>query len=203
MSTDETQEDFLRNLRSGDAAAFEELVHSLTPTIYRLAFAMMGNEHDAKDAVQETFIKVYKSLPLFRGDASLRTWVSHIAANTCKDALRALGRYQVLRADDEEAFLQLPDPAPTPEEALVTKERQLAVEKALESLPTEYKLVITLCDLQGFSYIEAAQALACPLGTLKSRLSRARTYLLKILSQNRELFAPSDRQTDRKEAPKE
>ncbi len=190
----------LKRCRSGDRAAMEELVHKLTPYLYKTAFSMLGNEHDASDAVQETFIKVFNALPGFRGDSSLTTWVYRIASNTCLDMLRSMGRYQTVSPDDEDVFLQLPDSAPLPEDAVIAGERQKAVRAAVSELPSEYKLVITLCDLNGLSYGEAAEILHCPLGTIKSRLNRARAHLLKILSKKRELFDPENRQRIDKEA---
>ncbi len=195
-------EEWIARCRRGDSAAFEELVRHLTPAVYKISFSMMGNEHDAKDAVQETFIKVFKALPHFRGDSSLSTWVYRISVNTCKDMLRSLGRYQIVSSDDEDVFLQIPDSAPSPEDAAISREKQQLVRKAVDELPTEYKLVITLCDLNGLSYVEAAQALDCPLGTVKSRLSRARSLLLKRLSKKRELFAPEGRHKGSKEERK-
>ncbi len=192
--------ELIARCRGGDRAATEELVRQLTPMIYKTAFSMMGNEHDAGDAVQETFIKVLKALPGFRGDASLNTWVYRITSNTCLDMLRTMGRYQTVSPDDEDVFLQIPDTAPTPEDAAVSGERQAAVREAVNALPTEYRLVVTLCDLSGLSYIEAAEALDCPVGTVKSRLSRARALLLKQLSKKRELFDASVRQKSSKEA---
>ncbi len=195
-------EDWITRHRQGDPVAFEEMVRALTPTIYKLAFTLMGNEHDAKDAVQETFIKVYKALPQFRGDSSVQTWVYRIASNTCKDMLRSIGRFQAVSPDDEDVFLQIPDSAPTPEDAAITKEKQAQVRAAINALPTDYRLVILLCDINGLSYIEAAQSLDCPLGTVKSRLARARSLLLKTLSKNRELFSDSERQKSNKEEPR-
>lgn len=195
-------EDWITRHRQGDPVAFEEMVRALTPTIYKLAFTLMGNEHDAKDAVQETFIKVYKALPQFRGDSSVQTWVYRIASNTCKDMLRSAGRFQAVSPDDEDVFLQIPDSAPTPEDAAITKEKQAQVRAAINALPTDYRLVVLLCDMNGLSYIEAAQSLDCPLGTVKSRLARARSLLLKTLSKNRELFSDSKRQKSNKEEPR-
>ncbi len=193
-------EEWISRLRHGDSEAFETLVRRFTPTIYKLAFSMMGNEHDAKDAVQETFIKVFKALPHFRDDAAIKAWVCRIAANTCRDILRAQNRYRVVSSDDEDVFLEIPDSSPTPEDATITKEKQEAVRAAVAALPTEYRLVITLCDLNGLSYGEAARVLSCPLGTLKSRLSRARTLLFKSLSKNRELFPAPNRPINSEEA---
>lgn len=195
-------DEWISLLKQGDPTAFEELVRQLTPAVYKIAYSMMGNEHDAQDAAQDTFIKVFKALPHFRGDSQLSTWVYRIAVNTCKDTLRALGRYQTVSPDDEDVFLQIPDGAPTPEDTAITKEKQAAVRAAVEKLPTEYKLVISLCDLNGLSYVEAAQALSCPLGTVKSRLNRARMLLLKRLSKKRELFADEERHISSKEEPK-
>ncbi len=194
--------EFIKRIQKGDPIAFEEMVAELSPSIYKLAYMMMGSEQDTKDVMQETFIKVFKSMTHFRGECSVRTWVSRIAVNTCKDMLRAQNRYQLLCTDDETLFLQIPDTAPSPEERAVTKEKREAVWEAVKTLPTEFKIVIVLCDLQGLSYIETAQALNLPLGTVKSRLNRARNLILKKLLQNRELFASQARQKDSKEAPK-
>jgi len=194
------KQELIRRCQSGDSAATEELIRFLTPTIYKVAFSMLGNEHDASDAVQETFIKILKALPGFRGDSSLTTWVYRITSNTCLDMLRSMGRYKTVSPDDEEVFLQIPDTAPTPEDAAVTGERKAAVRKAVNALPEEYRLVITLCDLNGLPYGEAAAILDCPLGTVKSRLNRARTLLLKRLLENRELFDSMHRPKSSKEA---
>ena len=192
--------ELVKRCQSGDSAAIETLVHHLTPTIYKTAFSILCNEHDASDAVQETFIKVLKALPKFRGDASLTTWVYRITTNVCLDMLRAAGRYKTVSPDDEEVFLQIPDTAPLPEEAAVSSERKKAVRDAINTLPDEYKIIITLCDLEGLPYGEAAEILRCPLGTVKSRLNRARAALLKQLSKKRELFDPEQRQRKDKEA---
>lgn len=193
-------EEWITRCKMGDSEAFEMLVRDLSPAIYKLAFSMMGNEHDAKDAAQETFIKVFKALPHFRADCPIRAWVCKICANTCRDMLRVQNRYRAVSSDDEDVFLEIPDGAPSPEEAAITKEKQEAVREAVAALPTEYKLVITLCDLNGLSYLEAAKALGCPLGTLKSRLSRARTLLLKRLSKKQELFSSPNRPINSEEA---
>lgn len=192
-------EDWIARLRAGDAAAFEELVRQHTPSVYKVAYSMIGNAHDAQDAVQETFIKIYRALPQFRGDSAISTWIYRITANVCKDILRASGRFLAVSPDDEAVFLQLPDTAPTPEEQLLSKEAHKAVHAAIDTLPTDYKLVITLCDLTGLSYVDAALALDCPLGTVKSRLSRARNLLLQKLLENRELFPSQKRQKSSKE----
>ena len=195
-------EDWIARLRAGDTAAFEELVRQFTPSVYKVSYSMMGNTHDAEDAVQETFIKVYRALSQFRGDSALGTWIYRITANVCKDALRAAGRFYAVSPDDADVFLEIPDTAPTPEEQLLSKESQEAVRAAIDTLPTDYKLIITLCDMEGLPYIDAAQVLDCPLGTVKSRLSRARNLLLKKLLENRELFSASKRPKGSKEDQK-
>ena len=195
-------EEWIERVRLGDAEAFEEMVHMFTPTVYKIAFSMLGNEHDAKDATQEIFIKIFRCLPQLRSDGMIKAWISRIASNTCLDMLRAQSRFKGISLDDENVFLEIPDTAKTPEEALATKETQETVRKAIDSLPSEYKLVLTLCDLSGLSYMEAANALSCPLGTLKSRLSRARALLYKRLSKKRELFVLPNRPKNNEEAEK-
>ncbi|MBE7063105.1 MAG: RNA polymerase sigma factor [Clostridia bacterium] len=192
--------ELIKQCQSGNRDATETLVRQYTPVIYKLAFSMLGNEHDASDAVQETFIKILKSLSGFRGDSSFSTWIYRVTSNTCLDMLRKNGRHRAVSPDDEEVFLQIPDTAPTPEEAAVSGERRSMVRAAVSALPTDYKLVVTLCDLNGLSYAEAADILGCPQGTVKSRLSRARALLLKHLSANRELFDADLRQNKSKEA---
>lgn len=192
-------EEWIARLRAGDAAAFEELVRTHTPSVYKIAYSIMGNEHDAQDAVQEAFIKIYRALPHFRGDSAITTWMYRITVNVCKDTLRSMGRFRAIHADDEAVFLEIPDSALTPEETLLSKESQKAVRAAIALLPTDYQLVITLCELEELPYVDAARILDCPLGTVKSRLSRARNLLLQKLSENRELFPSPKRQKKSKE----
>ena len=196
---DTMNEEWIQKLRTGDPAAFETLVRAHTSSVYKIAYTMMGNEHDAQDAVQEAFIKIYRALPSFRGDSAITTWMYRIAVNVCKDMLRRAGRFRTVSPDDEAVFLDLPDTSPMPDEVLLSKETKKELLAAIDELPTDYKLVITLCDLEGLPYIDAAQALDCPLGTVKSRLSRARNLLLQKLSEKGELFPSKLRQKKSKE----
>ncbi len=196
-------EEWIERVRLGEPEAFEEMVHMFTPIVYKIAFSMLGNEHDAKDATQEIFIKIFRCLPQLRADGLMKAWICRIASNTCLDMLRAQSRFRGISADDENVLFEIPDTGKTPEESAITKETQETVRLAIDSLPSEYKLCLTLCDINGLSYMEAANALSCPLGTLKSRLSRARALLYKRLSEKRELFDLPLRPKNSEEAKKQ
>lgn len=193
-------EEWIERVRLGEPEAFEEMVRMFTPTVYKIAYSMLGSEHDAKDATQEIFIKIFRSLPQLRADGLMKAWICRIASNTCLDILRASSRFRGISLDDENVFLEIPDTEKTPEESAISKETAEEVRAAIDTLPTEYKLCLTLCDINGLSYVEAANALSCPLGTLKSRLSRARTLLYKRLSEKREHFGLPNRPKNSEEA---
>ncbi|MDD6308260.1 MAG: sigma-70 family RNA polymerase sigma factor [Clostridia bacterium] len=170
-------------------AAFELLVREFSPQVYGVSLSMMGNEHDAKDAAQEAFIKIYQSISRFRGESALQTWIYRITVNACKDILRRRNRYISLGEEDEAALFSKEDEAPGPEEMVVSAERAREVRLGIAALPTEYKICIFLRDMKGLPYAEIAMILDCPINTVKSRISRARRLLLKRLSENRKLFA--------------
>ncbi len=181
-------EDLITRLLAQDGIAFEEMVREYTPQIYAVAMSMLGNEHDAKDASQDTFIKIFKALPQFRAASSLRTWIYRIAVNVCHDMLRQKQHHTAVSLEADDAFLQIADTGASPEEISLIAERQRFLRLAITSLPQEYRLAIFLRDIKGFSYAETAEILKVPLNTAKSRISRARNLLLKRVLKNRELF---------------
>ncbi len=154
--------------------------------IYNIAFRFMGNHEDACDIAQEAFIRVYKSIKKFRGDSAFSTWLYRIVSNLCYDEMRR--RRHPVRSLDEPIFngnntlySELPDDGPSPEEHIEVVERKERIQKAITCLANEYRMVIILKDIQEFSYEEISQILKVPIGTVKSRLSRARAQLKKIL----------------------
>lgn len=188
-----TDEEIIKRMKRGDRNAFNELVKGYESKVVNAAFGMLSNREDAYDAAQEVFIRIYKSIGAFKGQSSLTTWIYRITVNICNDALRKRQRTaQTIsingESDDENSVMELQDTSPTPEEAAESNEAQKAVREAIGGLSEEYRQIITLCDLQGLSYDEAAQILQCPTGTVKSRLNRARNSLRKKLLEKRELF---------------
>jgi len=179
----------LARLRARDEAAFEELVGRHEREIFQLARRLLGDREEALDATQEVFLRVYRGLPRFRADASLRTWIWGIALNVCRSRLASAARrlqqrlapLETVDAEGEESPLPLPDPAPGPEQAAYGAELRDALELALASLTPEHREAVVLRDVQGLEYEEMAAVLGCPLGTVKSRLGRARAALRQAL----------------------
>lgn len=181
--------------KRGDVAAFEQLIAQYEKKVYNLAFRLTGNHEDASDVAQEAFIRVYNSLPEFRGDSSFATWLYRIVNNVGMDELRKRKRQRATSLDDTvtvedgEMTRQLADSAGGPEQALERVETQRAVQESINSLDEEYRMVVVMCDLQGYSYNEIAETLGINLGTVKSRLHRARQALKEKFS-SLELLAP-------------
>ena len=139
---------------------------------------------------QEVFIKVYKNIGSFRGDSSVSTWIFRITQNVCKDFLRK--RRAVIQSldadDDDEPKLEIADESESPEYVSERNEKTELLRRAIAKLDENQRVVLTLFDLNGMSYEEIAAIVKCPVGTVKSRLYRAREALRKILAENRELF---------------
>jgi len=171
----------------GNLEAFNELVLMYQDFLYRVALNLLRNEEDAEDATQQAFLSAFRNLNTFRG-GSLRSWLCRILVNASYDELRRLSRaknlpLQETNQDDEEAgpILWLADPDPSPEAQVEASEMLATIESSLDALPKHYRLVVSLVDVDGFSYEEAAEALGVPVGTIKSRLARARNTLRMAL----------------------
>jgi len=166
--------------QKGDAAAFEDLVREHQTKLYHTCLRMMGNPDDARDMSQEILVKIWRNLPSFKGDSSLSTWLYRIAINTCLDELRrrSKNRQSSIEALSESGW------EPTDPEAEQILDRALnrqLLRSAIKQLPDDFRAVIVLRDVSGFAYEEIAQVLDCPIGTVRSRLNRARKLLAKIL----------------------
>ena len=171
--------------QKGDVFAFEELIAAYQHKIFNLVYRYIGNHHDALDMTQEVIIRVYKALPGFRGDASFSTWIYHIVSNVCYDELRRRSKHREHSVDEEiitesgEIIRDLPDQSPSLESIYEDKETSEYMQELINRLPDEYRLVILLREISGFSYLEIAQQLHISIGTVKSRISRARKYMQK------------------------
>ncbi len=176
-------------------AAFEELALPLERQVFYVCLNMMGNREDAEDCAQEAMLKAFRGFSRFEGRSKFSTWLYSIATNVCVDALRK--RRDAMSLEDMmEVGWEVADTTPGLYERLEEKERQRLLKAALREIPVDFRAALTLVDLQGLPYQEAAEALDLPLGTVKSRVSRARNLLVKILLQQPELFDRDDRHKD-------
>ena len=179
----------IQRAANGDADAFEQLVRTYQTPIYNLCLRMTGNPEDAADLSQEAFIKAWRNLGSFQFESAFSTWLYRLASNTCLDFLRSVKRrpqvsLTVEDSDGEAQTLDLPDSAPTPEEAAITKEEQESLARAMQSLDEQQRQILTLRVVNDLSYAEIAEVMGIKEGTVKSRLARTRDALRKILLQN-------------------
>ncbi|MBN2549111.1 MAG: sigma-70 family RNA polymerase sigma factor [Anaerolineales bacterium] len=173
--------------RQGDLDAFNRLVLAYQDMVYNQAYRMMSESEAAEDAAQDAFISAFRNLGSYRG-GSFKAWLLRIVTNLCYDELRRRKRrpttpLEPVDQDDEEIESPrwLSDPGETPEETVERAELARALQRCLEHLPDDFRAVVVLVDLQGMDYMEAAQAIGNPLGTVKSRLARARLRLRDCL----------------------
>ncbi len=175
----------------GEPNAFNQLVLTYQNLAYSVAFRVLQNESAAADAVQDSFIKAYRALPTFNG-GSFKSWLTRIVVNTCYDILRVQQRRATDSLDDlpvEHDYIPaLVDQAEGPEAYAERMELNGWIEHGLRALPTEQRTVLALCDIHGYAYEEIAEVTGLPMGTVKSRISRARARLRDYLLQKPELL---------------
>jgi RNA polymerase sigma factor (sigma-70 family) len=198
-----TLEQALKAAQQGQVGAFNVLVEAHQRQVYNVCYRTLGNAEDAADVTQEAFLSAFRGVRSFNGPAAgLRGWLLRIAVNACYDCLR---RRQRRPADSLEALSKpeadrefgladrLADLRPGPEQQSLSAETARHIQQAIDSLPPDQRLTVVLCDVQGLSYGEAAQIMSIELGTVKSRLSRARSELRALLTQKGELPAAGTR----------
>ena len=166
---------FLARLRAGDPRAFEELVAGHQHRVFGVALRMLNDTAEAEEIAQETFLRAHRSLAEFRGDAKLSTWLYAIASRLCLNRLTSSDR-KVARPG-EETLLRVADDRASPEAEAERGELEAALHRAIAELSEDRRIVVVLRDLQGLSYEEIAAALDLELGTVRSRLHRARMDL--------------------------
>lgn len=183
VSATDSDQRLVERTVAGDARAFELLVIKYQRRIERLIGRMVRDVDLVEDIAQETFIRAYRALHQFRGDAQFYTWLYRIAVNTAKKALMDLKRNPVmtesalLSADDDDETSRRENElttAETPESELAAREIAAAVNAAMEALPEDLRQAVTLREIEGLSYEEIAEAMSCPIGTVRSRIFRAR-----------------------------
>lgn len=178
--------------RRGDVGSFNQLVLNYQSMAYNLAYRILGNRDAAADATQDAFLSVFKAIGKFRG-GSFKAWLLRIVTNACYDQLRLKQRRPATSLDAllvlESAPVQsLTDPGESPEEYAVRQELNRAIQVGIGTLPPEQRIALVLSDVQGLSYQEIAEVTGASLGTVKSRLSRARGKLRDFLLEQRELL---------------
>ena len=179
----------MRRVLEGDVNAFEDLVTEHEKGVYAIAQRMTGNAEDAADMTQETFIKAYNSLSSFRGDSKFSVWLYRIATNVCLDFLRSRSRKPTVSLsveddDGEETQMDIADESQSPEQLLERGLTRDAVRRGLKSLPPDYKQILLLREIQGLSYDEISDVLDLEVGTVKSRIFRARKRLCAFLMED-------------------
>ena len=165
---------------AGDGASFDSLVLRHQERVMNLCFRMVGDYDDAKDCAQDTFIKVYRSLGGFRYESAFSTWLYRIAVNTCKNRLASSRKRKRLTATQPE-FADPPSPLLTPEEEMEKRERERELQNAIGALREDFRTLVVLRDVEGLSYEEVARITGLALGTVKSKLARARERLRTAL----------------------
>lgn len=195
MEEKKEQPEWLEKARQNDINAWEKLVKEYENMVYHIAYRMMQNEQEAKDISQEIFIKVYRNLPKFDEKSAFSTWLYRIAVNTCIDALRKNKTKQTVSWEqhteqnkNETATYQ------TPENIYLQREKQNDIMETLQNLSPEHKAIILMRDMQDMTYGEIAECLSVSLGTVKSRIARAREQFKKEFLAKKELFTAHTRQ---------
>jgi len=196
-----TEHELISAAARGDESAFAQLLEQYQDRVYHLALHICRDPEDARDVAQEAFLSAWRGLPNFRAEAGFSTWLYRLTSNAAIDHLRRVKKQQGdLSLDDENLGLDAPDDAPGPQEAAEATELQQAVAAGLEQLGEDHRQVLLLREVRQLSYEEIAGLLALDIGTVKSRLSRARNALRKILLENGNLFGylPSNSGNEKK-----
>lgn len=183
------EQELIARLRQRDEAALVELMRLYEKKIYTLCFRMCGSSEDAEEAAQDTFLALWRGIGSFRQESSLATWLYRLASNCCIDLLRRRRReLSGPSLDDDGQLIDAVDPAPLPQQELERRERNASLRAGLAALPEDYRAILLLREIEGLSYAEISAALDLELGTVKSRISRARTLLRNYLSANGNFF---------------
>lgn len=187
MSEREIDQELVESAQGGDKHAFDALVVKYQRKVARLLSRFLYDHAEIEDVTQEAFIKAYRALPLFRGDSAFYTWLYRIAINAAKNHLVSQGRraptsteFDAEEAEGFEDATQLQD-INTPESLLQSKQTGATINAAIDALPEELRHAILLREIEGLSYEEIAEAMSCPIGTVRSRIFRAREAVAEKL----------------------
>ena len=190
-----TDEELVARSQRGDADSFNELVLRWERPIYALAYRTIGREEDARDVCQETFLRAFRALPGFRGQAKFSSWLYRIALNLCRDWIRRERRAPVVQPPEGVDLIEMAaaaEPSESIEELVARQDLARAVERAMALLPEEQRTAIVLKEYHGLTFQEIADLVGCPLSTVKTRLYQGLTVLRRELA-NAERLAGSKR----------
>lgn len=182
-----TEEELIAKAAKGDQDAFAQLLETHQGKVYGLTLRLTGSSEDAMELTQETFFNAWRGLPNFHAESKFSTWLYRLATNVSIDFLRREKRHRAIASvslsaeEDPDRILDIPDHRFTPQSEVERREFQEAVRQGIDQLSDEHRQVLVLRELNGLSYTEIAQALRIEEGTVKSRISRARSALRKIL----------------------
>ncbi len=185
------ENNLLHKARNGDVGAFEELTTAYYSKVYSICYRMLNNTEDAYEQAQETFIKAFKYIKDFKGNCAISTWLYRIATNVCLDFIRKNKKKKVISIE-QNTFedLQLKDSLisenPGPEKVAETNAQKQAIKEAMDKMNEKNRLAIILRDFMGLSYEEISETMKIPVGTVKSRISRARNELRELLCKDKE-----------------
>lgn len=187
---------WLKAALQNDSTAWDTLVSENERFVYHIAYRMMQNEEEAKDISQEIFLKVYRNLSKFDEKSAFSTWLYRIAVNTCIDALRKKKGKQTISLEEQfQSDTQIQDTKESPEYQYLQKEKSMYIMQTIEKLSPEHRAILLLRDMEDMSYGEIAECLSVSLGTVKSRIARAREQFKKEFLNKKELFIKKKRQT--------
>jgi RNA polymerase sigma-70 factor (ECF subfamily) len=181
-----TDEELVARSMSGDADSFNELILRWERPIYALAYRTIGREEDARDVCQETFLRAYRALPGFRGQAKFSSWLYRIALNLCRDWVRRERRTPVVQPPEDGDLMEMAaaaEPSESIEDLVMRKDLARSVERAMALLPEEQRMAIVLKEYHGLTFQEIADLAGCPLSTVKTRLYQGLTVLRRELAR--------------------
>src|SRR5579862_2896124 len=182
-----TDEELVAKSIGGDAESFNELILRWERPIYALAYRTIGREEDARDVCQETFLRAYRALPGFRGQAKFSSWLYRIALNLCRDWVRRERRAPVVEATGDVDLMDLAaasEPSESIEDLVARRDEMRVVERAMALLPEEQRTAIVLKEYHGLTFQEIADLVGCPLSTVKTRLYQGLTVLRRELAKD-------------------
>jgi RNA polymerase sigma-70 factor (ECF subfamily) len=182
-----TDEELVARSIGGDTQSFNELILRWERPIYALAYRTIGREEDARDVCQETFLRAFRALPGFRGQAKFSSWLYRIALNLCRDWIRRERRAQVVQAPENVDLVEMAsalEPTESVEDLVARKDLARAVERAMAGLPEEQRTAIVLKEYHGLTFQEIADLVGCPLSTVKTRLYQGLTVLRRELAKS-------------------
>jgi RNA polymerase sigma-70 factor (ECF subfamily) len=182
-----TDEELVARSVGGDAESFNELILRWERPIYALAYRTIGREQDARDVCQETFLRAFRALPRFRGQAKFSSWLYRIALNLCRDWLRRERRTPVVDTPRDVDLMDLAaatEPSESIEDLVARRDEMRIVERAMALLPEEQRTAIVLKEYHGLTFQEIADLIGCPLSTVKTRLYQGLTVLRRELAKD-------------------